>query len=50
MNFSSQPGLVVVNALLRTKAFEPSAVPHEAEHAFAVGAMIVHGFASSPKT
>jgi hypothetical protein len=41
-----QPGFVVINAFLRTKALERSPVPHEAELAMAVSAVIFHNFLS----
>jgi hypothetical protein len=34
----------VIHALLRTKAFEPSTLPHKSELAIAVSAMVIHGF------
>ncbi len=39
-----QPDRVVIHALLRAKAFERSTVPHQAELAVAVSAMVFHGF------
>jgi hypothetical protein len=43
-NIGAQPGFVVVNAFLRTKALKRSPVPHEAELAMAVSAVIFHNF------
>jgi hypothetical protein len=37
-NFGAQPGFVVINAFLRTKALERSPMPHQAELAMAVSA------------
>ena len=41
-NFGAQPGFVVINAFLRTKALERSPMPHQAELAMAVSAVIFH--------
>src|SRR5262249_57342762 len=43
-DLGAQPGLVLINALLRAKAFERSTVPHQAELAVAVRAVVLHGF------
>jgi hypothetical protein len=45
-NIGAQPGFVVINAFLRTKALKRSPVPHEAELAMAVSAVIFHNFLS----
>src|SRR2546430_7160543 len=45
-NIGAQPGFVVINAFLRTKALKRSPVPHEAELAMAVSAVIFHDFLS----
>jgi len=45
-NIGAQPGFVVFNAFPRTKALERSPVPHEAELAMAVSALIFHNFLS----
>jgi hypothetical protein len=45
-NIGAQPGFVVINAFLRTKALKRSPVPHEAELAMAVTAVIFHNFLS----
>ena len=45
-NIGAQPGFVVINAFLRTKALERSPVPHQAELAMAVSAVISHNFLS----
>jgi hypothetical protein len=39
----SKPGFVMVDAFLRAKGLERSAMPHHPELAAAVGAMILHG-------
>ena len=41
-NFGAQPGFVVINAFLRTKALERSPMPRQAELAMAVSAVIFH--------
>src|SRR5262249_29844087 len=41
-NFGAQPGFVVINAFLRTKALERSPMPNQAELAIAVSAVIFH--------
>jgi len=45
-NIGAQPGFVVINAFLRTKALERSPVPHQAELPMAVSAVIFHNFLS----
>jgi len=45
-NIGAQPGFVVINAFLRTKTLERSPVPHQAELAMAVSAVIFHNFLS----
>jgi len=46
-NIGAQPGFVVINAFLRTKALERSPVPHQAELPMAVSAVIFHNFLSN---
>ena len=41
-DFGTQPGLALFNAFLRAKTLERSTVPHQAELAMAVSAMILH--------
>src|SRR5262249_7364423 len=43
-DLGAQPGFVLINAFLRAKAFERSTVPHQAEFAVAVRAVVLHGF------
>jgi len=43
-NIGAQPGFVVINAFLRTKALERSPVLHQAELPMAVSAVIFHNF------
>jgi len=43
-NFGAQPGFVVIDTFLRTKAIERSPTPHQAELAMAVSAVIFHNF------
>ena len=45
-NIGAQPGFVVVNAFLRTKALERSPMPRQAELAMAVSAVIFHNYLS----
>jgi hypothetical protein len=45
-NFGEQPRFVVINAFLRTKALERSPMPHQAELAMAVSAVIFHNLLS----
>src|SRR5262249_24571935 len=45
-NFGAQPGFVVINAFLRTKALERSPMPYQAELAMAVSAVIFHNLLS----
>src|SRR5262245_39954798 len=44
-DFASKPSAVVINARLRTEALERSTMPHQAELAMAISAMIFHGLA-----
>ena len=46
-NIGAQPGFVVINAFLRTKALEHSPMPHQAELPMAVSAVIFHNFLSN---
>src|SRR5262249_21244914 len=46
-DIGAQPGFVVVNAFLRTKALERSPVPHQAELPMAVSTVIFHNFFSN---
>ena len=41
-DFASKPSAVVINARLRTEALERSTMPHQAELAMAISAMIFH--------
>jgi|SRR5262245_2906375 len=42
-DFASKPSAIVINARLRTEALERSTMPHQAELAMAISAMIFHG-------
>jgi hypothetical protein len=48
MGLRSKPLPVLVDAFLRTEAFEGVAMPHHAELAVAVGAKVVHTFSRRP--